>query len=90
MARHKCIGFREMLTTLLPRSEIERLAQESGAAHCPTARIDVASRGAHPNRSRRLPVERVESGPAWGQFYANQPVNRSRMGQSVVPVSSGE
>ena len=31
MARHKCIGIRETLTTLLPQAEIERLAQESGA-----------------------------------------------------------
>ena len=31
MARHKCIGIRETLTTLLPKAEIERLAQESGA-----------------------------------------------------------
>ena len=31
MARHKCVGIRETLTTLLPRAEIERLAQESGA-----------------------------------------------------------
>ena len=31
MARHKCIGIRETLTTLLPRAEIERLVQESGA-----------------------------------------------------------
>ena len=31
MARHKCIGIRETLTTWLPRAEIERLAQESGA-----------------------------------------------------------
>ena len=31
MARGKCIGVRETLTTLLPKSEIERLAHESGA-----------------------------------------------------------
>ena len=31
MARPKCIGVRETLTTLLPKAEIERLAHESGA-----------------------------------------------------------
>lgn len=31
MARHKCIGIRQTLTTLLPKAEIERLAHESGA-----------------------------------------------------------
>ena len=31
MARHKCIGIRHTLTTLLPKAEIERLAHESGA-----------------------------------------------------------
>ena len=31
MARHKCIGIREALTTLLPKAEIERLSHESGA-----------------------------------------------------------
>ena len=31
VARHKCIGIRETLTTLLPKAEIERLAHESGA-----------------------------------------------------------
>ena len=31
MARHKCIGIRQKLTTLLPKAEIERLAHESGA-----------------------------------------------------------
>ena len=31
MARRKCIGVRETLTTLLPKTEIERLAHESGA-----------------------------------------------------------
>lgn len=31
MARVKCIGIRETLTSLLPKSEIERLARESGA-----------------------------------------------------------
>ena len=30
MARHKCIGVRETLTTLLPKAEIERQAHESG------------------------------------------------------------
>ena len=33
MARHKCIGIRQTLTTLLPKAEIERLAHESGAVH---------------------------------------------------------
>ena len=31
VARHKCIGIRQTLTTLLPEAEIERLAHESGA-----------------------------------------------------------
>ena len=31
MARHKCIGIRQALTTLLPKAEVERLAHESGA-----------------------------------------------------------
>ena len=31
VARHKCIGIRQTLTTLLPKAEIERLAHESGA-----------------------------------------------------------
>ena len=31
MARGKCIGIRQTLTTLLPKAEIERLAHESGA-----------------------------------------------------------
>ena len=31
MARVKCIGIRETLTSLLPKAEIERLAHESGA-----------------------------------------------------------
>ena len=31
MARVKCIGIRETLTSLLPKAEIERLARESGA-----------------------------------------------------------
>ena len=31
MARVKCIGIRETLTSLLPKAEIERLAYESGA-----------------------------------------------------------
>ena len=31
MARVKCMGIRETLTSLLPKAEIERLAHESGA-----------------------------------------------------------
>ena len=31
MARVKCIGIRETLTSLLPKAEVERLAHESGA-----------------------------------------------------------
>jgi len=31
VARHKCIGIRQTLTTVLPKAEIDRLAHESGA-----------------------------------------------------------
>ena len=31
MARHKCIGIQQTLTTLSPKAEIERLDHESGA-----------------------------------------------------------